>query len=91
MSIHRYAAARDLNERAIVRALKKAGYTVERLSGKGVPDLLVGKHNRIWLIEVKSEKNPLTTPQFEWIQWFKGNVGVCRTVAQALAYVKEKQ
>lgn len=42
MSIHRQAAKRDANEPEIIAALKAAGCSVQQLSGKGIPDLLVG-------------------------------------------------
>lgn len=48
-----YAKQRDSNEREIVRALEHVGATVTRLSDAGVPDLLVGRAGRTWLLEVK--------------------------------------
>lgn len=45
MSIHRKDAKRDANERQIIEALKAAGCSVQQLSGKGLPDLLVGITN----------------------------------------------
>lgn len=43
MSMHRRNASRDGNEPEIVQVLEKAGYFVTRISGAGVPDLLVIK------------------------------------------------
>lgn len=37
----RHNASRDENEPEIVDALQKAGYMVDRINGRGVPDLLV--------------------------------------------------
>lgn len=43
MSLHRRAAKRDSNEGPIVQALQAQGFHVTRISGAGVPDLLVSK------------------------------------------------
>lgn len=47
-------AHRDKAEPAIVDALRKAGATVYPISGKDIPDLLVGFRGRTFLLEVKS-------------------------------------
>lgn len=49
----RRAARRDENEPEIVQALEAVGATVERLTGDGLPDLLVGWRGQMWLLEVK--------------------------------------
>jgi len=66
MSILRYSAKRDANELEIVNALENAGCLVQRLSGGGVPDLLVWAPDldALILVEVKIKKkrnmkNPL--------------------------------
>lgn len=49
------ARRRDANEPAIVAALRDVGCSVQHLDqGDGVPDLLVGRHGRTLLIEVKN-------------------------------------
>ena len=64
MSLARRAARRDDNERAIVDALKAHGATVVQLSGRGVPDLLVGYAHEVWvLMEVKATRGDLTDDQ----------------------------
>lgn len=52
----RRIARRDANEKAIVDGLRAAKFHVERLSAKGLPDLLVGDWlRRRWvLLEVKN-------------------------------------
>jgi hypothetical protein len=50
----RRAAQRDANEKPIVDALVAAGYLVKRLSGHGLPDLLVWSGVVIVLLEVKT-------------------------------------
>lgn len=49
----RRAARRDDNEPDIVQALEAVGATVQLLSVRGVPDLLVGWRGQMWPLEVK--------------------------------------
>jgi hypothetical protein len=58
MSLARRAAKRDSNEQDIVDALEAIGATVTRLSGEGLPDLLVGLGGSMWLLEVKQPLGP---------------------------------
>jgi hypothetical protein len=64
----RHAARRDDNEPEIVEALRWAGALVDRIDGKGVPDLLVAHRGRIYLLEVKNPtyKWRLTTDEKAW-------------------------
>lgn len=85
MSIHRRAAKRDGNERLIVEALRQVGATVQQLSVKGAPDLLVGFRARTYLLETKTNKGRLTPAQVEWRLWWSGHeVTVVRSVDEAL-------
>lgn len=89
----RQAARRDANEGEIVRALEAVGCSVTRLSQKGVPDLLVGYEDTLsglrttTLIEVKELKGKLTPDQETWINEWRGEVYVVRTVEEALEAV----
>lgn len=98
MSIHRQAAKRDANEPEIIAALKAAGCSVQQLSGKGVPDLLVGcpvmGRNYIFhdqlinlLMEVKAPKAKLTEDQATWHSEWLGQVIIVRSIEDALAAV----
>ena len=69
---------RDANEPAIVKALEDIGAEVTRLSGKGVPDLLVRYRGRVFGFEVKSAIGTQTTAQVD-TDW-----PIVRTVEQAL-------
>ena len=63
----RHDAKRDANEPAIVDALERLGFSVTRISGRGVPDLLVGKGQRfLALVEVKAPKGTYTPAQNAW-------------------------
>lgn len=48
------AAQRDQSEPAIIKALEAAGATVWQLSGKDIPDLLVGYKGQTFLLEAKT-------------------------------------
>ena len=66
MTLARHNPARDKNEREVIdalRGMKPNGCSVERISGAGVPDLLVGYMGHTLLREVKGPKGKLTPAQ----------------------------
>ncbi len=84
----RRQAIRDANEPEIVDALERVGATVARLSGKGLPDLLVGFRGVNYAIEVKDgSKVPsdrrLTPDQVEWHRTWRGQVDIANSIAEA--------
>lgn len=88
MSIHRTAARRDGNEREIIKALRAAGYSVQQLSGKGVPDLLVGIGGVNVLLEIKDGLSASMTPaEVEWHTSWRGQAAVVYDARSALAEV----
>lgn len=88
MSIHRTAARRDGNEQEIIRALRAAGYSVQQLSGKGVPDLLVGVGGVNVLLEVKDGFSARMTAAEEfWHTSWRGQAAVVYDARSALAEV----
>ena len=85
----RRAARIDANHVAIVDALRAVGASVQTLSAKGVPDLLVGWRGRNLLFEVKdSAKIPsqqrLTPDQQVWHAAWRGQVTVVNSIDSAL-------
>lgn len=68
----RYNARRDVTEEAIVRDLLRCGCTVQRLTGKDIPDLLVGFKGENHLLEVKSETGKAKEGQLEWAAEWRG-------------------
>lgn len=86
-------AKRDDNEADIVEALTRCGHLVQRISGAGVPDLLVYSHSqgRLLLLEVKDgSKTPsarkLTPAQQEWHRaWQSAPIYVVESVDDALS------
>jgi hypothetical protein len=81
MSLHRRAARRDQNEPLIVSAFEARGWTVVKLSGKGLPDLLcmkgvvggsplIGPFPLYLLVDVKMPKGTFKPAQVEtWRKW----------------------
>ena len=72
MSLNRYNAKRDDNEKAIVDALRAYGCSVQRTSGSGLPDLAIGWRGLNLWAEVKGEKGKLTPPQEAWHAAWRG-------------------
>ena len=90
----RRAAKVDANQSAIVQALRQVGASILHLHtlGRGVPDLLVAKHDRMWLMELKDgDKSPskrkLTPDEVKWIDAWPGPVYVVESVEDAIAIV----
>lgn len=84
MPLSLHANTRDGNEQPIVDALLKIGATVEKISMKGVPDLLVGYRGANYLLEIKSEKGTLTDDQADFFALWKGQRRIVRNVNEAL-------
>jgi hypothetical protein len=91
----RTAAKVDANQGDIVKALRRAGATVQMLHtvGDGCPDLLVGFLGKNTLMEVKDGAKPasarrLTPDQVEWHEGWNGDpVYIVCSPEQALAAV----
>lgn len=92
MSLTRPRHKADLNQARIVSALREIGASVEILAaaGHGCPDLLVGYAGANYLLEVKSKKGKLTPDQERWHGFWRGQVGVVRTIGEALDVLKVK-
>lgn len=85
----------DANHAAIREALRKAGWTVEDTSrvGGGFADLLIGKHGRLLMVEVKDGTKPpsarkLTPDEQAFAERWKAAgvpVVVIENIEQALA------
>ncbi len=80
------AAKVDANQAEIVKALRKAGATVQHLHkvGEGCPDLLVGFKCENYLLEVKQPKGKTNAIQDKWHSEWNGCSFVVRTVEEAL-------
>lgn len=80
-------ARRDENEPEIILALRRAGASVERISMRGVPDLLVGFRGVNYLMEVKTAKGRLDDEQITWHDNWYGQNTIVRTVDDALRII----
>lgn len=86
----------DENQPGIVKALRSIGCSVLSLAsiGKGCPDLLVRRSERLFLIEVKNPTKPkadrqLTPAEREWIDAWGGPVHIIETAEQAIELVTQ--
>jgi len=87
----RRAARTDANHAAIRDLLVRCGCSVQSLAavGKGVPDLLVGRFRRTYLVEVKTDRGELTDDQALWHARWRGQIVVLRSVMDAARWINE--
>lgn len=90
MTLHRFDAKRDGNEKDIVDVLEARGYVVDRVSSAGFPDLVVSKGGAAWFVEVKRPKGTYTPAQVRWrLKWRGPAPYTLRSVEDALAFPTE--
>lgn len=82
----RRAAKRDVSESPIVKALELCGWTVQPLSQKDVPDLLLSRQGVTAVAEVKTGNEPLRPGQARWWARWQGEIVILRSVADALLF-----
>lgn len=88
----RHNARRDQAEGPIIEALRRCGCSVERLSKKDVPDLLVGYQGENHLLEIKSDAKishkkgtGASDGQLQWAcDWRGKKPRLVRTIDEAL-------
>lgn len=81
----------DLNQSAIVKALRQAGCSVVSLAavGNGCPDLLAARNGNMWLMEIKNgdkclSAQKLTPDEVRFHATWKAQIHVVKNVDQAL-------
>ena len=89
----RHAARRDANEADIIKALRKAGASVDQIDAENLPDLVVGFRYHNFLMEVKDPAKPpskrkLRAGQKLWHDLWRGQVAVVETEEEALAVLE---
>ena len=87
----RVRAKVDVNHKAVVSGLRTFGYRVLSLAsiGSGCPDILVGGHGKIALMEVKAQGGKLTEDQEKFIaEWGDLPVFVVRSPEQAIRIMR---
>ena len=92
----RRAARKDENQLAIEQDLRKLGYSVADTSqlGDGFVDMVVGKHQRNWLFEIKNPKQPpsarkLTPAEKDFHDAWRGQIHTVETTDQILEIVNK--
>ena len=86
MSLKRSNPRRDANEPALIKALKTCGFAVSRLSGAGLPDLLVSRRGHWHLLEVKMPKGRTKASQADFSAQHSAPVLQVRSVPQVVAF-----
>jgi hypothetical protein len=81
-----YKNKRDANEPAIFEELRAYGLSVYSLDTPA--DALVGWMGRTYLIEVKQPKGKLTDPQEAFLETWKGDFTILRTVEEAADFAR---
>jgi len=92
----RRKAKRDVNEGEIVDGLRQIGATVDRINEEDLPDLIVGFRGVNYLIEIKAPSGPrggvsgreLSLGQLRWARDWRGQIGMARTLDEALHIIK---
>jgi hypothetical protein len=90
----RRAARVDENQSELVKAAEQLGCTVLLLHqvGGGCPDILIGQASRFGrrniLVEIKTGAGDLTPEQIRFRREWRGQVVICRSVAELLAVLR---
>jgi len=83
----------DANHAKIRDSLRDCGYVVEDLAhaGRGIPDLMVGAHGVIFLLEVKSDAGKLRQSQIDFFtRWMAYPVYMVRSLEEALEVINDR-
>lgn len=91
----RRAAKVDINQKEIVKAIRKVGYSVSHTHqiGQGFPDIIVGARGLNYLFEIKNgEKSPskraLTDDEKLFHETWKGQINIVTTFEEILRIVQ---
>ena len=87
MSIKRFATKRDANEPLIIEYLERRGFSVHPMDQP--LDLLVGRNQKTYLVEVKTEKGKLTKTQKDFLKLWRGQFAIVRDLEQAKIFCDE--
>lgn len=87
----------DDNQKEIVEAFKKLGYSVAHthIVGKGFPDIVVAKHKKTTLVEIKDGKKPLskrklTPDELKFHDSWQGDLKIIESVEDVIKFVNDK-
>jgi Holliday junction resolvase len=88
MSLYRVNPRRDSVEGDIVKALESMGFAVTRISGRGIPDLLLSRRGVFYLAEVKSAKGTLSLDQLNFRAKHQVAIPLLRSVEAAATWAQ---
>jgi hypothetical protein len=82
----------DNNQRLIMNAFKKLGYSVFDVSvlGRGFPDLIVSKNRKNFLIEIKNEKGKFTEVQLKFYKYWQGDIFCIKNYNDLEMFIRNK-
>lgn len=85
----------DANQKEIVDALRKMGFSVRSLAsvGSGLPDILCGRNKKNWIFEIKDPSKPpsarkLTPDEQIFFDKWRGQVDIVETIEDVLKIVE---
>jgi len=81
-----YKNKRDTNETEIFAQLRAYGLSVYSLDRPA--DAIVGYLGKTYLVEIKGAKGKLTGPQETFLETWKGDFTILRTVEQAAEFAR---
>lgn len=85
--MNRFARKIDNNQAEIVQKLRQIpGVTVHILKGDTI-DLVIGRHGTNYLVEIKDGLRPLTESQKKFLQTWRGQISICRSLEDVLAII----
>lgn len=91
----RRASKVDSNQPDIVAAFRRLGYSVAHthMIGRGFPDIVIGKHNRNFLVEIKDGRLPpskrkLTPDELEFHESWRGQIVIIESIEDVLNFDK---
>lgn len=88
-----FSSRQDANHSAIVKDLRLLGYQVHEMKsvGGGFPDILVARHGKMCLMEIKTDDGELNEKQKKWHdEWQGPPISIVRTTEQAIiAFMKK--
>lgn len=85
----------DTNQKELVKIFRQLGFSVAITSmvGSGFPDIVIGKHKKNWLVEIKDGKKffsqrELTEDEKKFKAEWRGMIYLVETVEQAITLAK---
>jgi Holliday junction resolvase len=85
----------DANQKEIVKTFRQLGFSVAVTSaiGCGFPDIIIGKHGKNWLVEIKDGKRipserRLTQDEEDFAAEWRGAMYIVESIEEVIALAK---